>query len=220
MAGHLMKEALVRLSGWALLAWGLQLLVRGFLFALTHGSTEGDNHGTFIGLNALHYALLGTPFALLGAVGLAGLGVIVGPRIHRWGRAGVALAVGGLTATFVSSVMQYWIADPVVHFNSALVIGGWLLSVVGLFVTVIGLILAGLDITRSRALSQGTNLVLAIGLLGLATIFIQQWVVMNSTDSLTWKLIYGSVPVPYALCWAALGLALIAATRQTRSLAK
>ena len=205
------RGILTRLAGPALILWTVQLIVREFAFAFSHGSSPGDTSGTFLSLTALDYARFWTAFALLAIVGVAGLYAMVEPRIHSLGKAGLIFAMVGLALFFVSSVMQFSILDPNTYFHSTLVMGGWLLSIVAYLVTAAGLLLAGQDIARTRALARGRYLVLAIGLLAVPTLVAQSWVVGQSLDTSAWRLIFGSVSLPSDLCWLWLGVTLLGA---------
>lgn len=207
------KIAFIKSSGLALILWALHLLVKDFIFAFTHGTTETAMDITFLGLNRSQYSVLWTPFALLGVAGLAGVYAEVSPRIGKTGKAGFLVAIVGLALSFVAAVMQFWILDVDKYFHSPLVLGGWFLSLLSVFISTVGLIFAGRDIGRTNALPRGRFLVLIIGLLTLPTFFFVSYVVMNSNDTLPWKLLYGSLSVPSDLCWAWLGYVLIAASR-------
>jgi hypothetical protein len=139
--------------------WALHLLVRDFIFAFTHGTTEAAMGLSFLGLNGKQYAQLWTAFVLLGVVGLAGLYVQVSPRLSKIGKAGFLVALLGIALSFMAAVMQVWILDPDKYFHSPLVYGGWLLSILSLFVFTVGLILAGINMRRANALPQGRSLV-------------------------------------------------------------
>ena len=208
--------AFIRWSGLALLVWAAHLLVKDFIYAFTHGTTEAAMGDRIFGLNSSQYSIVWTPFALLGVVGLTGLYAVVSSRIGRAGKAGLMVAIVGLTLSFVGGVMQFWILDVDTYFYSPLVLGGWLLWLLSLLIATAGLVTAGLDIARRDALPGARFLVLVIGLLALPTFFFQPWVVANSDDTLPWRLFYGGLSVPYDLCWAWLGSVLIAAGRDPR----
>jgi hypothetical protein len=208
----LRKKTFIKWSGFALVLWALQLLVRDFTFAFTHGTTEADMDLTFLGLNSLQYARLWTAFGLLGLIGLAGVYVQVSRRLSKTGKAGFWVAFLGLALWFTAQVMQVWILDPDVYFYSPLVYGGWLLSIVSYFVLAAGLVLAGTDIQRASALPRGRSLILIIGILMVPTVLLVGYIVGHSDDSLPWKLLYGGISVPYDLCWLWLGVLLLAAT--------
>ncbi len=206
----------IRWSGLALLVWAAHLLVRDFIFAFTHGTTEAAMGDRILGLGSSQYSVMWTPFPLLGVVGLIGLNAVVASRIGRAGKAGLWVAIVGLALSFVGGVMQFWILDVDTYFTSPLVLGGWLLWLLSLLIATTGLIIAGLGIARTDALLGARYLVLVIGLLALPTFILQPWVVGNSDDTLPWKLLYGSLSVPYDLCWAWLGAVLMGAGRDPR----
>ena len=201
----------VKWSGLALLLWALHLLIRDSIFAFTHGSSQAAMDLTFLGLRAGHYAVLWTPFALLGVAGLAGVYAEVSPLIGKRGRAGLGVAIVGLALLFVAGVMQYWI--PGTSFNSPLSLSGLYLSLLALLAATFGLIVAGLDIRRTDPLPRGRSVVLIIGLVAVPTILFRSWVVMNSPDTFSWRLLYVGAFVPWELCWAWLGYVLVAASR-------
>ena len=203
----------IRWSGFALLVWAAHLLLREFIFAFTHGTTEAAMGDRILGLGSSQYSVVWTPFPLLGVVGLIGLYAVVSTSIGRVGKAGLMVAIVGLALSFVGGVMQFWILDVDTYFYSPLVLGGWLLWLLSLLIATTGLIIAGLGIARADALPGARYVVLVIGLLALPTFFLQPWVVFNSDDSLSWRLLYGSLSVPYDLCWAWLGFVLIRAGR-------
>ncbi len=203
----------IRWSGLALLVWAAQMIVKDFIFAFTHGTTEAAMGDRIFGLNSSQYSVVWTPFALLGVAGLVGLYAVVSSRLGRAGNASLAVAIIGLALSFVGGVMQFWILDVDTYFSSPLVLGGWILWLLSLLITTIGLIIAGADIARAHAMPGARYLVLVIGLLALPTFFLRSWVVGNSDDTLAWRLLYGSLSVPYDLCWAWLGSVLIRAGR-------
>jgi hypothetical protein len=207
-------SALARWSGPALLLWAVCLVVKDSIFAFTHGSSTAAMSGTFLGLDASQYSVVWTPLPLLAAVGLAGLRTRLSPGLGRVGSVGLALALAGALLSFVAGVLQFWILDVDVYFYSPLVFGGWILALVSYLVLAIGLVLAGLSLRRSNAVAGGGSVVLLIGLLALPTLFIRSWVVGDSDDTLPWRLLYVSVMVPWALCWARLGLSVSANDRQ------
>ena len=83
---------LIGWSGLALLLWAAHLLVKDFIFAFTHGTTEAAMGDRLFGLNSSQYSVVWTPFALLGVVGLAGLYAVVTPdsaglaKLASWSR--------------------------------------------------------------------------------------------------------------------------------------
>ncbi|MEO8463400.1 MAG: hypothetical protein ABI555_09315 [Chloroflexota bacterium] len=207
-------DTFVKSSGFALILWALHLLARDYIFAFTHGSSEYDNHLTFLGLSAGQFAMLWTPFTLLGVLGLAGVYGQASPRLRTAGRVGFLVALLGLGMWFVAQVMQVWILDPDRYFHSPLIYGGWLLSLASLFVLTVGLVLAGIDIRRADARPRGRSLILILGILFLPTVFLQAYLVGVSDDSFASKLLYGSLSVPYDLCWLWLGYLLVTATEK------
>lgn len=206
------RETFIRWSGFALILWALHLLVRDFIFAFTHGTTEAAMGLTFVGLDSSQYSVLWTPFALLGLVGLAGVYVQVSPRLSKLGKAGFVVAFCGLALSFIAAVMQFWILDVDTYFDSPLVLGGWLLSLVSVLVLTAGLVLAGLDIQRANALPRGRSVILLMGVLLVPTVLFVAYIVGHSDDSFPWKLLYGGISVPYDLCWLWLGYLLLTAT--------
>jgi hypothetical protein len=206
----------IKLSGVALLLWALHLPIRDFVFAFTHGTTEEAMGLTFLGLDGKLYAFLWTPFPLIGLFGLAGVYFQSSSRLSMVGKAGFVVAFLGLATWFIAAVMQYWILDIDEYFHSPLVYGGWLLSIASVFVLTAGLVLAGIDIQRANAFPRARSLILMIGILLLPTALLHPYVVQQSDGSLVSKLLYSSLSVPYALCWAWLGYVLIAARRDPR----
>ena len=204
--------AFIRLSGLALVLWALHLLVRDYVFAFTHGTTEGAMGLRVLGLNSSQYSVLWTAFAPLAVIGFAGVYVQVSPRIGRIGKAGFVVALVGLSLWFIAAVMQFWILDVDRYFYSPLVTGGWILSLVSLLVLTVGLVLAGIAVQRANALPPARSLILTLGILLLPTIALQVYLVQQSDDSLLTKLLYGSISVPYDVCWAWLGWVLFART--------
>ncbi|OGO55821.1 MAG: hypothetical protein A2V85_07460 [Chloroflexi bacterium RBG_16_72_14] len=81
---------LIRWSGLALLVWAAQLIVKDFIFAFTHGTTESAMGDRIFGLNSSQYSVVWTPFALLGVAGLTGLYAVVSSLIGRAGKASPA----------------------------------------------------------------------------------------------------------------------------------
>jgi hypothetical protein len=203
----------IKASGMALILWAMHLLVRDYIFAFTHGTTEGALGLTVFGLTSSQYSSLWTAFAPLGLSGFAGVYLQVSSRLSRLGKAGFLVAFIGLALWFVGAVMQFWILDVERYFYSPLVYGGWLLSLVSLLVLTAGLALAGIVVQRADALPPARPLILIIGMLLLPTIALQVYLVQHSDDSLLTKLLYGSISVPYDLCWAWLGYVVFTASR-------
>ncbi len=206
-------SAFTRLSGLALLLWALHMLVRDYIFAFTHGTTEGAMDLTVLGLTSSQYSVLWTAFAPLSLIGFAGVYGRVSSRLGRLGRVGFFVAFLGLALWFISAVMQFWILDVDRYFHSPLVYGGWLLSLVALLVLTTGLVLAGIAVQRADALPQARSLILVLGVLLLPTIALQVYLVQHSDGSLFTKLVYGSLSVPWDLCWAWLGYVMLASSR-------
>ncbi len=202
-----------RLSGLALILWALHMLVRDYIFAFTHGTTESAMDLTVLGLTSSQYSVLWTAFAPLSLIGFAGVYGRVSSRLGRLGRVGFFVAFLGLALWFISAVMQFWILDVDRYFHSPLVYGGWLLSLVSLLVLTAGLVLTGIAVQRANALPQARSLILVTGVLLLPTIALQVYLVQHSDDSLFTKLFYGSLSVPWDVCWAWLGYVLLAASR-------
>jgi hypothetical protein len=202
------RGTILRASGSALLVFAAHAVARDFIFAFTHGSSEGAVGATLLGFKASQYAALWTPFPLLAAVGLAGVYLETAPRIGTTARVGLGAAMVGFALWFAAGIMQTWILDPDRYFYSPLVQGGWYLSLFAMLITALGMIGGGLAIARRAAL-PGPSVVLLIGLLALPTVVGTALVVANSTDSLAWRLAYGSISVPYDACWAWLGLVLV-----------
>jgi hypothetical protein len=69
----------------------------------------------------------------------------------------------GLVLSFIAAVMQFWILDVDRYFHSPLVYGGWLLSILSVFVFTAGLILSGFAIQRTNALPRARSLILIVG---------------------------------------------------------
>jgi len=218
-ASNLRKKTFIRWSGFALILWAVHLLVRDFIFAFTHGTTEAAMDLRFLGLNSSQYSVLWTPFTLLGLFGLAGVYVQVSPRLGKTGKAGFFVALLGLALSFIAAVMQsaasgddLWRRDRDAFFHSTLIQGGWVLSVAAVFVVTAGLVLAGIDIQWANALPQGRSLILITGILSLPTVLLVAYLVQHSDASLSSQLLYGGLSVPYDLCWLWLGFLLLAAT--------
>ncbi|MEK6206352.1 MAG: hypothetical protein AABM32_01800 [Chloroflexota bacterium] len=53
-ASNLRKKTFIKWSGSALILWAVHLLVRDFIFAFTHGTTEAAMGLRFLGLNSSH----------------------------------------------------------------------------------------------------------------------------------------------------------------------
>lgn len=206
------RETIVKWSGLALILWALHLLVRHFIFAFTHGTTEAAMGLTFAGLDSSQYSVLWTPLGLLGLFGLAGVYVQVSPRLSKLGQAGFVAAFFGLALSFLASVLQFWILDVDAYFDSPLVLAGWLLSLVSVLVLAAGLLLAGIDIRRANALPRGRSLMLSAGIMLVPILLLVGYIVGHSDDSLPWKLLYGGISVPYDLCWLWMGVVLLTAT--------
>jgi len=147
---------------------------------------------SFLGLNSSQYSVLWTAFAPLGLVGFAGVYVQVSPGLSKAGKAGFVVALLGLALWFIAGVMQFWILDVDRYFHSPLVYGGWLLSIVSLFVLTAGLVLAGIDVQRTNALPHARWLILIIGILLLPTVFLQVYLVQASDGTLATKCSMGA----------------------------
>jgi hypothetical protein len=209
----LRTRTFIKWSGFALILWALHLLVRDFTFAFTHGSTEQDMGRTFLGLEGKQYALVWPAFFPLGLLGFSGAYVQASARLGRIGRAGFVVALIGLGTWFLAQVMQYWILDIDKYFYSPLIYGGWLLQIAALFVLAAGLLLAGIDVQRAKALPRGRSLILIMGILTVPTFLLVAYLVGHSDGGLVSQLLYGGLSVPWDLCWLWLGYVLISAPR-------
>jgi hypothetical protein len=213
----LSARTFIRWSGFALVLWAVHLLVRDYVFAFTHGTTEAAMGLKVLGLTSSQYSVLWTAFAPLGVIGFAGVYVQLSPRLSRIGKAGFVVALLGLALWFMSAVMQFWILDVDRYFHSPLVYGGWLLSLVSLLVLTAGLGLAGVDVRRANALPRARSLILVIGITLLPTIVLQVYLVQHSDGSLLSKMLYGSLSVPCDLCWLWLGSLMALQANQERT---
>lgn len=207
----LIEKTLIRWSGYALILWAMHWLIRDYTFAFTHGTTEDAMDATILGIEGKQFGVLWSAFAPLGLVGLAGLYLQASPRLGRLGRAGFLVAGLGAAMWFASSAMQYWLADIERDFYTPMVYNGWLLSILSVFVLTAGLIAAGIDVQRARALPRGTSLILVIGILTLPEVLAVSYLVGHSENSLFSKLLYGAITVPSDLCWLRLGILSVAA---------
>jgi hypothetical protein len=203
----LTTSTFIKWSGFALIAWALHLLVRDYTFAFTHGSTEAAMGRTFLGLDVIQYGLVWPAFAPLALVGLVGLYLRVSPGLGRSGKTGLVIAFLGVALWFIANVIQFWMLDTVKQFYSPMMLGGWVLSLVSYLVLATGLVVAGIEIQRAQALPGG-SVVLAAGILLLPTVVLVGYLVQHNDGSLPWQLLYGSLSVPYDLCWLRLGFIL------------
>ena len=208
------KATFIKGSGFALVLWAVHLLVRDFIFAFTHGTTEAGENLTFLGLTAREYASLWTAFGLLGIIGLGGVYVLASPRLGPFGKAGFALAFLGLTMGFAAAVLTNWVVDPDLYFYSTPVYAGWLLSLASYLVLAIGLVVAGIAIARANALPRGRYLVLVAGILLVPSILLVGYLVGHSDGSRPTQWLYGALTVPYDLCWLWLGVIMLTATTE------
>ncbi len=206
-------NAFIKWSGYALILWALHLLVRDFIFAFTHGTTEAAMERTFLGLKGSAYGVVWPAFALLAMVGLAGVYLKVSPRLGTSGRTGLVIAFLGVALWFIANAIQFWILDTVKDFYTPMMLGGWLLSLVSYLVLATGLVLAGIDIQRADALPGGRSVVLIAGILLVPTVLGVGYLVEHNDGSFPWQLLYGGLSVPYDLCWLWLGFRLLSATR-------
>ncbi len=211
-AADLRSATFVRWGGVALILWAVHLLVRDFTWAFTHGTTEQYEGLTFLGLSAGQYAVVWPAFAPLGLIGLVATYVKVSPRLGKVGTAGFVVASIGLSLFFIASVMQYWSGA---GFYTSMVYGGWLLSILSVFVLAVGLVLAGIDIQRGNALPRGRSVVLIAGILLVPTGLLTGYIVGNSENTLPWQLLYGGISVPYDACWLWLGFLLARTPQRT-----
>ncbi|MES2208871.1 MAG: hypothetical protein V4515_01630 [Chloroflexota bacterium] len=209
------SERFYKWSTYALIAWASHWLVRDFIFAFTHGTQEAAMNRSLLGLNITQYGSLWTAVSALGLIGVAGVYVEAAPRLGRLGTVGFVVSALGFAMSFVAHVMQNWILNPNVYFHSPVVYGGWLLSIAAVFVMTAGLIVAGIGVMRSNALPRERSLLLIIGLISLPTALLHPLVVGGSDGSLATELVYGSLSVPYGLCWLRMGLLRLAAARGT-----
>jgi hypothetical protein len=207
----LTRPTFVWWSGIALIVWAAHLLVRDYIFAFTHGTTEAGEDLTLLGLTAREYASLWTAFGVLGIVGLGGIYVVASPRLGRLGKAGFALAFVGMSMGFVASVLGNWVVDPDRYFYSTPVYVGWLLSLLAYLVLAVGLTVAGIAIARANALPGGRFLVLVAGILLVPSVLLVGYLVGHSDGSRPTQWLYGSLTVPYDVCWFWLGVVLLRA---------
>lgn len=209
------KKTFDRWSAYALIVWASHWLVRDFLFAFTHGTQEGAQFRSLLGFNATQYASLWTAVSALGLIGMVGVYLEAAPRVGRLGTVGFVVALVGFAMSFVAHVMQNWILNPNEYFHSPVVYGGWLLSLAAVLVMTAGLIVAGMGVARTNALPRGRFLLLIIGIILLPTALLHPLVVGSSDGSFATELVYGTLSVPYALCWLRMGLLRRASVRAT-----
>lgn len=209
----LRTNAFIKWSGYALILWALHLLVRDFIFAFTHGTTEADMGRTFLGLKGSVYGVVWPAFAPLALVGLAGVYLKASPRLGRRGRTGLTIAFLGVALWLIANAIQFWILDTVKDFYTPTMLGGWLLSLASYLLLATGLVLAGIDIQRADALPGGRSVVLIAGIVLVPTVLLAGYLIEHNDGSLPWQLLYGGLSVPYDLCWLWLGLLLLPTTQ-------
>lgn len=208
------KQTFNRWSAYALIAWASHWLVRDLIFAFTHGTQEGAQFRSLLGFNATQYGSLWTAISALGLIGMVGVYLEAAPRLDRIGKVGFVVAIVGFAMSFVAHVMQNWILNPNEYFHSPVVYGGWLLSLAAVLVMTVGLIVAGIGVARTNALPRSRFLLLIIGLISLPTALLHGLIVGSSDGSFGTELVYGTLSVPYALCWLRIGLLRLATSRE------
>ena len=190
-----MSSKLVSLGGPACLIGGAIWIFLWIAYLLTHGPTMRDFQQTFLSLTWYDFSKFVIFALLLFLLGLLSLRARQAGKSGRLGTVGFAVSVGGFIILIVS-MFTFWLIpwgsyDPayretdlvrqlaIVQFTSPLILG-------------IGLILFGIEILRSKTLSQGNGLPIVAGLAVL-------------TPYLLWT----NVGFVFGAAWVAIGLALV-----------
>jgi hypothetical protein len=208
--------------GLAAITGGIFLVIETIFYTFTHGTTTEARHATLFGLTGRQHAMLLNPTIwLLLAFGLVGVYAITAGRIGRSARFGFFIALAGHLLAFVSWILQVWVANPDIQFESLPVMGGFILWLLSLLIVAIGMIWFGIAILRTGALPRWNALPLLIGLLILPLLWFQGIYIAETSDgSSLWTLLYIAAPIPLSLCWLLLGQMLRAAPALETTLAQ
>ena len=192
-------------------------MVGGFLyvalnviyFVFTHGSGESPRDGTLLGFDATDYCRMEPIWPVLLMVGLGAFHKRQTQRISRLGRWGLLAALIALPTVALSWVLQCWVVDPDLYFNSLPVSGGFYLGGMANLSLLVSMIVYGIATVRARAHPFWRVLPLAIGLLGAASLLIEVLVLWRLyTYGLSRDLAFVANRAPWGLSWVVLGYTL------------
>ncbi len=146
------SSSLLRWGGWAAVLGGLlYVALRVIYFLFTHGSGQSPRGGTLFGLDATDYCRLEPIWPVLLMLGLWAFHERQAGRTSRSGRGAYVTAMIGLATLALSWVLQCWIVDPDVYFDSLAVTGGYYLGSLGYVALLVGMIVYGIAIVRAGA---------------------------------------------------------------------
>src|ERR687894_1831036 len=201
---------LVRWSGLATMVGGfLYVALNVIYFVFTHGSGESPRDGTLLGFDATDYCRMEPIWPVLLMVGLGAFHKRQTQRISRLGRWGLLAALIALSTVALSWVLQCWVVDPDLYFNSLPVSGGFYLGGMANLSLLVSMIVYGIATVRARAHPFWRVLPLAIGLLGAASLLIEVLVLWRLyTYGLSRDLAFVANRAPWGLSWVVLGYTL------------
>ena len=206
-----MSSGLQRIGGWAAILGGsLYLALSAIYFLSTHGSGESPRNGTLFGLDATDYCRLEPIWPALLVLGLVAFHGRQGRRVSRAGRWAFVAAAAALATVALSWVLQCWVVDPDLHFDSLPVTGGFYLGALANLAIMASLVVYGFATIRAMILPlPWVALPLAIGLLGAATGALEAFVLSGLSGPGPMRdVLFTANRAPWGLGWIALGYAL------------
>jgi hypothetical protein len=211
----LRRPSFIQWSGLAALLGSTFVIVEAITHVLTHGTTSYDLHAIFtiLGLTSKQYQLAIIPTTwFLFLIAVFGLNALQRPGATRSGQVGFILSALGYALAALGWILQLWIVDVDANFYSVPVQGGFLLWLLSTLIQSIGMTIFGVVILWKKTLPQWAAATpLLIGFLLIPTA--GHGLFGLSDGSAIWNVIYVLLQLPYALCWALLGIALWSASQ-------
>jgi hypothetical protein len=200
----------------AMLGGILYLALNVIYFVFTHGSGQSPRNGTLFGLDSTDYCRMEPIWPVLLMLGLTAFYERQAERIGRWGRWGFIAALIALATVALSWVLQCWVVNPDLYFNSLPVTGGFYLGGLANLCLLISMIVYGIATVRAGARPLWRVLPLAIGLLGVGSVLIEGLVLWKlyayplpgDLYYTTRDLAYTANRAPWGLGWVLLGYTL------------
>ncbi len=207
-----MSEVRLRqFSGIASIFGGLLIGFLGVAWAITHGSTEINRKGVWLGIDNLTVSQMNIIYSVMIIIAILGIRHVAASA-NKKGKTGYSIAVIGLILQAISQILQNHILNPLLYWESTIITVGFLLFKVSWLLFVIGMISLGTTI-RTKDLFMNA-LIIAFGLMMVFS-FAIEFIVLPALGNGTrmWDIVLALKNVPFALCWIILGVKLLSSTR-------
>jgi hypothetical protein len=192
-----------KVSSLASILGGVVFAFLGVAWAITHGSTSINQNEIWLGIGNLAYSQMNVVYSLCFIVAVWGFGRVA--RLNtKWAKPSYQTALICLSLHFISQILQYYIVNPLVDWESLVVTLGFLVYWVSWTLFGFSMMILGLSLQEYGRGSQ--ILIFLLGLLTILTFFTQGFWLGAIRDESTRDIVLGVLKIPLSLCWVALGI--------------